>query len=94
MIIDDESELAAHIGELVTLRGVVARTKIPELLGVEVGDSNLADQLAEATGVLARHTIESPAPGAPIAASKGPGTYLSLRDAAGRLATPRAARDA
>lgn len=64
-IIADATELARHLGQRVTRRGTVSRTKIPEILGVEVEGAAIA----------------APEPGAAITASKGAGTYLVVLDA-------------
>src|SRR4051812_7173011 len=56
-VIEREQDVAACLGKTVTLRGVVSRTKIPSILGVDVAEANLGDKLAEATGVLATYTI-------------------------------------
>src|SRR4051794_18135778 len=77
---EGEADVAACAGKTVTLRGVVSRTKIPTLLGVDIGDGeSLADQPAEATGVLESYTEpEQPADGLQRA-GRGPGTYWRLR---------------
>src|SRR5687767_11610240 len=56
-VLTDPAQLDAHVGQVVTLRGVVSRTKVPTLLGVDVDDSELADQPAEATGRLEREVV-------------------------------------
>jgi hypothetical protein len=90
-LIEAEADVAACVGRTVTLRGRIARTKIPTLLGVDVDAADeLADRPAEATGMLQRYIVEPPPAGAPIAASRGPGTYLRLVGAGGGLATARA----
>ncbi len=89
-VIEREQDVAACVGKTVTLRGVVSRTKIPAILGVDVAESGLADQLAEATGVLATYTVPEDHEELP-SAHKGPGTYYALHDPSGQgLATPRA----
>ena len=76
----EKSQLAACVGKRVTLRGVVSRTKIPSILGVDVDAAyELSDRVGVATGTLATYTIPEPDPNDPIVmASKGPGTYYSL----------------
>lgn len=90
VVIEREQDLAGCVGKTVTVRGVVSRTKIPAILGVEVSESDLADQIAEATGVLATYTIpEDIDRDGMHSAHKGPGTYYTLRDPSGQgLATP------
>ena len=89
-VIVDRKDLAAHLGQTVTLRGIVARTKIPEILGVEIDSSGgaLAEELAEATGVLDTYEApEQPADGL-YRAQKNPGRHYILRGDSG-LAKPR-----
>jgi hypothetical protein len=75
----DRSQLAACVGKRVTLRGVVSRSKIPSILGVDVDAAYaLSDRLGVATGTLTTYTIPEREPGELVMASKGPGTYYSL----------------
>ncbi len=94
MLIDTREQLAACVGKTVTLRGTVSRTKSPEILGVEIDSTgdDLADQLAEATGVLATYVIPQDIDADGLhSAHKSPGTYYVLQ-VDGGLAKPRAAR--
>lgn len=76
----ERSQLAACVGKRVTLRGVVSRTKIPSILGVDVdADYELSERVGVATGTLTTYTLPEPDPDDPlVAASKGPGTYYAL----------------
>jgi hypothetical protein len=77
-------QVARCVGKTVTLRGLVTRTKIPTILGVDVdADYALSDQVAEATGLLVTYSVEAPRPGEPIVQSRGPGTYYRLTTADG-----------
>ena len=90
-VITDRRELAARVGERVTLRGPISRTRSPGILGVDIdADDALADQLGEATGTLETYTIEPQPPDEPVGASRGPGTYYRLQEG-GRLAKARLA---
>jgi hypothetical protein len=82
MVITERTQLAGCVGQVVTLRGMVTRTKIPTILGVDV-DAGFADQLGEATGTLAQYTVAPQLPGEPIRAQRSPGTYYALHDGAG-----------
>lgn len=87
-------EVPRCVGKQITLRGVVSRTKQPQILGVDVeADYALSDQLAEATGLLVTYTVEAQKPGGLMMQSKGPGTYYRLTTADGIGAvTARAAK--
>jgi hypothetical protein len=76
----DRSQLAGCVGKRVTLRGVVSRSKIPSILGVDVdAEYELSDRLGEATGTLATYMIFEQDPNDQIVrASKSPGTYYAL----------------
>ena len=92
--VTDRARLAACVGKTVTLRGVVSRTKVPSILGVDVdADYELSDRVGVATGKLATYTIRERGPDEPIVASKGPGTYYALTALDGNgLAKASAAR--
>ncbi|HUS65094.1 MAG TPA: hypothetical protein VMZ28_11150 [Kofleriaceae bacterium] len=98
-VLTDAAELDRHVGELVTLRGTLTRTKIPTILGVDVhgpASDALADRPAEATGTLEREVITQEALDAQIAemgqfANRGAGTFYRLvRPGGGGLAVPHA----
>jgi len=93
LVITRAAEVPGAVGKVVTLDGVVERSKIPTLHGVDVGEPDGADlrgQRAVATGRLERYTIAPPDPKEPIAAGRGPGTYFRLVDEkTGQLARPR-----
>jgi len=77
-LVTTEAQVASCIGMPVTLDGVVARSKVPTLLGVDVDAPDLAGQHAQATGTLEEYVEPAPAPGEPIAARRGPGRYVRL----------------
>lgn len=95
----DRAELYPLIGQVVTLRGELANTRIPALLGVdvEVGTAT-PGETAEATGLLDGEIVTQREIDDRIAASgqyahRGPGTFLRLVALDGRgLATARPAR--
>tara|TARA_R110002072_G_scaffold92541_2_gene205909 strand:- start:967 stop:1284 length:318 start_codon:yes stop_codon:yes gene_type:complete len=85
-----EDCLASLVGHPVELVGVLARSKIPTLCGVDVHDAEeLSGQRVVARGTLSRDEIHAPQPGAPIAAGRGPGVSYSLREPTGALARPQ-----
>ena len=84
-VLTSPGQLGTHVGQTVTLRGVVTNTKIPTILGVDVqsDDPDLRGQLAEATGVLQRWVVtpESLAElqrNGPVA-NRGTGTFYRLK---------------
>lgn len=88
-------QLDAHVDELVTLRGEVSNSKVPTIVGVEVGsdDPDLRGEEAEATGVLVRWTVTQAQLDAAIAergmfAHRGPGTFYRLRNPDGGGTAP------
>lgn len=82
-------DLSALVGQRVELVGVLTRSKVPTVCGVDVGEApELSEQRVVARGILARREVEPPAPDAPISAGRGPGVYYSLRTPAGDLARP------
>jgi len=92
-IIDDAADVAGHLGEVVTLRGVVARSKVATLLGVDVAsdDPDLRGQPASATGRLEAFDAPDPMADGVIRAGRAAGRYLRLVDpATGGLAAVRA----
>ena len=84
-VITARKDIQKHIGEKVTIVGVVSNTKMPQILGVDVGSDNpdLRGKKAEATGILERYEITS----AEVAemnrdgiAHRGAGVFYRLRD--------------
>jgi hypothetical protein len=59
IVITRTEELSGAVGRVVTLRGVVANTKIPTLVGVDIDSEtpDLRGRPATATGVLERWTV-------------------------------------
>ena len=77
-LVTTEAQVASCIGMPVTLDGVVSRSKIPTLLGVEVDAAELGGRHAQATGTLEEYVEAPPAPGEPIAARRDAGRYVRL----------------
>jgi hypothetical protein len=89
-VLTKEAEVDGAVGKTVTLRGVLQRSKIPTVLGVDVAEvSALAGKTVLVTGRLERFTIEPPAKDEPLMATRGPGVYYRLVDESGKLSTPR-----
>ena len=90
VVITRESQREAAVGRRVTIRGVLTRTKIPTVCGIDVGDAyELSDRNVVVNGVLQRTVVPPRDPSAPEAASRGPGTfYLVVDPATGRIAKP------
>ena len=84
-VIASRKDIVKHIGEKVTIVGVVSNTKMPQILGVDVASDNpdLRGKKAEATGILERYEITA----AQVAemkrngiAHRGAGVFYRLRD--------------
>lgn len=62
-LITDSNAVAAHDGELVTLRGVLSTLKGAMVLGVSVHDEprSMDGAMVEATGLLKRWSVPAPA---------------------------------
>ena len=96
-LITSHKELDNHLGRLVAIRGTISRTKIPTIIGVDIGNpKDLTGVEGYAVGILSRHdtTAEDIANAdgrnGPIA-TRGPGTSYTLYfDLAGRLADAKA----
>jgi len=85
VVLGEDDDLAPHVGAVVTLRGVVTRTKIPTLCGVDVDACGLEGHV-EATGTLVATSVSQDELDALIArvgqvAHRGPGTTYRLVDA-------------
>lgn len=90
-VITEASDVPSHVGQVVTLRGVVENSRIAALLGVDVESESpdLRGQMAQATGRLLTWTV-TPADLKKeqengMVANRGPGTFYKLVDANGRL---------
>lgn len=86
VVLVDGDDLAAFVGSVVTLRGVVTRTKVPTLCGVDVDAEAFAGRAIEATGTLVASSVTADELDALIArvgqvAHRGPGTTYQLVDA-------------
>ncbi len=81
VLITDEKQVDANVGKLVRLEGVVANSKQPTLLGVDIScDSlDLRGQKAWAYGLLDKIVAKEPET-EPISATRGAGTYYQLID--------------
>lgn len=80
-ILRTASDVPSHVGEVITLEGVVERSKQPTLLGVDVNefDSEGHDargKRCRATGRLEKHELV--VDDGPISAHRSPGTYWAL----------------
>jgi len=85
-VITSAKELDAHVGRLVAVRGMVSeRTKIPYIIGVEVGaDDEIRGKEAYAVGILGRFEQTKRTP---MVASRGPGVHYTLYfDLRGKIA--------
>ncbi len=93
----DPAEVPDAVGELVTLRGPLAATRRPTLLGVDVDDRGPDGGVGEATGWLEREEISQAELDAQLATSgqfahRGAGTiYRLVAVDGGGLARPRSA---
>lgn len=82
IVLTKVAELDEYVGQLVTIRGEVADSKIPTIIGVDVRsfDPDLRGQLAEATGILQRHVVTPEDIAEANYANRGPGVFYRLKD--------------
>ena len=80
-LITDSNAVAAHDGELVTLRGVLRSVKGTTVLGVSVRDEprSMHGAVVEATGILKRWSVPAPASVWDSSATRY-GTFFTLQD--------------
>ncbi len=80
-LITDPNAVAAHDGELVTIRGVLRSLKWTMVLGVSVHDEprSIDGAMVEATGVLKRWCVPAPASVWDSSATRY-GTFFTLQD--------------
>jgi len=80
-IVMDESELPNYIEKLITIKGEVSNTKIPQILGVDIvsDDPDLRGKKAMATGILESWTVKEEDID-PYSANRGAGTFYRLKD--------------
>jgi len=85
VILTENDQLASHVGEIVTVQGVVSSSSVPQIIGVDISldDPEMAGSYAQATGVLYHWMITPEAHAAMLALNemievRGPGTYFSL----------------
>ena len=58
IVITDPDDLPNHLGEIVTIRGVQSRSKIPQVWGIKVdGNYSLSDKLVEFSGRLTSYEV-------------------------------------
>lgn len=83
-VVTEQTNVAKHVGQRITIVGKVSNTKIPQILGVDVSSDtpDLRGKMAEATGVLERFEVTD----AQIKemdrigiAHRGPGVFYRLR---------------
>jgi len=72
-------DLEKHVGETITINGIVENSKIPTLLGVdiEIENDNLFGKMVKATGVLEKTVITEVDP---YSTNRGTGTFYRLVD--------------
>jgi TonB family protein len=90
LVVESAAEVPAAVGRIVTLQGVLVPSKMPTINGVDVDAADaLRGQVVVATGRVESYEVKPPGPGAPVAASRGPGRYYRLVDPkTGTLAKP------
>ena len=79
--IDNKSELDRYVGQVITLKGMVTKSKVATIYGVDVKSAkpNLRGRMATATGLLEKRTIK-PKDANRYSAGRGPGVYYRLKD--------------
>ena len=85
VILTQNDQLAEHIGEIVTIQGMVTSSRVPQIVGVDISvdDPMMPGSYAQATGVLYSWTITPESHAAMLVLEemmtvRGPGTYFSL----------------
>lgn len=80
-ILTSNDQLDAHVGQVVTVRGMVTNTKIPTIIGVDVFtfDPDLRGKYAEAMGTLSRHVVTPEQLEGARYAHRGPGVFYVLK---------------
>ena len=81
MLITNSSQLPNWIGELITIRGEVSNTKIPQIIGVDISSDSpdLRGKNAEATGVLEFWEVKASEVDK-YSANRGAGAFYRLTD--------------
>ena len=81
VIVAHEEELDDYVGQLITIKGEVSNTKIPQILGVDVAsdDPDLRGEFAVATGVLVKWIVTEDEVDNSVA-NRGAGTFYRLTD--------------
>lgn len=94
-VIRSPTEVDAHVGQIVTLEGEVAQSKIPTLLGVDVNETgsdghDARGKRCRATGRLEKTVVtQQEIDREPISANRGAGTFYALVNPDGQgLARP------
>jgi hypothetical protein len=80
-IVKKAADLDKHVGKLITIKGEVTNTKIPQILGVDVASDSpdLRGKMATATGVLEK-TVVLEKDVDKYTANRGAGTFYRLKD--------------
>jgi len=81
-VVTSADQLDQYVGEVITIQGVVSNTKIPTILGVDVGsfDPDLRGQLAQASGLLQKTLVTEEQVAGADSANRGAGTFYRLEE--------------
>jgi hypothetical protein len=81
VIVANEEELDDYVGQLITIKGEVSNTKIPQILGVDVASDtpDLRGEIAIATGILETWFVTEDEVDNTVA-NRGAGTFYRLTD--------------
>ena len=81
VVVANEEELGDYLGQLITIKGEVSNTKIPQILGVDVAsdDPDLRGEIAIATGTLEKWVVTEDEVDNTVA-NRGAGTFYRLTD--------------
>lgn len=83
VLVTDYADLDYHVGQPVTIRGKLERTKMPQVMGVgfsyaDLQSADLYGKNVQVTGKLHRYWVQAPKEGDPIAAQLRPGKHFEL----------------
>ena len=88
-VVTSKSDIEKHVGKTITIKGLVENSRIASILGVDVEsfDPDLRGKMAEATGILEKQIVtdielQKQLEEIGIVATRGPGTYYRLKEAA------------
>ena len=86
-LVTNRADLDLYVGKVITLRGQITNTKIPTIIGVDVGSDNpdLRGNIGEATGILEKWTVtkdelERIIKEKGMFQNRGPGTFYCLKE--------------